>query len=136
MSTDAWILLVEDDDASQMLTRAVLETEGYEVRMAGRADEALELLKAGRPGLILMDIQLPGLDGLSLTRQLKADPATSSIPVVALTAHFMGGHREQALAAGCAGYISKPIDVRAFGSLIRAYMAQSEYTQPAQAPTA
>lgn len=129
MKTAAWILLVEDNEANKMLTLAVLEREGYEIRVASCAEEALEELKAGRPGLILMDIQLPGQDGLSLTQQLKADPATSPIPIVALTAHAMGGHRELALAAGCAGYISKPIDVNTFGSLVRGYMAQSQYTQ-------
>ena len=135
----AWILLVEDNEANVLLTLAVLEREGYEIRVAGCAEEALERLKAERPGLILMDIQLPGQDGLSLTRQLKADPATRSIPIVALTAHAMGGHRELAIAAGCAGYISKPIDVNTFGSLVRGYMAQSQYAktprEPASSPT-
>lgn len=132
MTMPAWILLIEDNEANQMLTLAVLEQEGYEIRVARSAEEALEHMNAGRPGLILMDIQLPGQDGLSLTRQLKADPATASIPIVALTAHAMGGHRELALAAGCDGYISKPIDVNTFGSLVHGYMAQSQYSRPAR----
>ena len=125
-----WILLVEDNQANQMLTCAVLERDGYEIRVAASAQEALDHLKDGHPRLILMDIQLPGQDGLSLTRQLKADPQTSSIPIVALTAHAMGGHRELALAAGCAGYISKPIDINTFGFLVHGYMAQSAYAHP------
>jgi len=74
------------------------------------------------PDLILMDIQLPGQDGLSFTRQLKADGSTASIPIVALTAHAMSGDRSVALGAGCAGYISKPIDTRTFGSMVRRYL--------------
>jgi CheY-like chemotaxis protein len=77
---------------------------------------------ARRPDLILMDVQMPGQDGLSLTRQLKADPATVTIPIVALTAHAMDGDRELALAAGCSGYISKPIDTRTFGDQVRAFL--------------
>lgn len=127
--TNAWILLVEDDEASTLLTLAVLDREGYEIRTARSAEEALERLAAGRPGLILLDLQLPGQDGISFARQLKADPGTSTIPIVALTAHALGGRREEALAAGCAGYISKPINVNTFGSLVRGYMAQSSYRQ-------
>jgi CheY-like chemotaxis protein len=130
VSVPAWILLVEDDNASQILTRAVLERDGYEIRVATCAEEVLEQLKGGRPGLILMDIQIPGQDGLSLSRQLKDDPVTRSIPIVALTAHTMNGKRELAFAAGCDGYISKPIDVNTFGSLVHGYMAQSQYTRP------
>jgi len=78
------------------------------------------------PDLILMDVQLPGQDGLSLTRQLKADPATASIPIVALTAHAMATDREQAIAAGCIGYISKPIETRTLGDLIRGFLAEAE----------
>jgi two-component system, cell cycle response regulator DivK len=131
-TTSAWILLVEDDKASTLLALAVLGREGYEIRVAISAEAALEQLKSGRPGLILLDIQLPGQDGLSFARQLKADPVTGTIPIVALTAHAMGGHREAALAAGCAGYISKPIDVNTFPALVRGYMAQSSYRQTPQ----
>jgi two-component system, cell cycle response regulator DivK len=130
--TSAWILLVDDDEASTLLTLAVLERDGYEIRVARSAEAALEQIATGRPGLILLDIQLPGQDGLSFARQLKADPATSTIPIVALTAHAMAGRREEAMAAGCAGYISKPIDVKTFGSLVRGYMAQSSYRQTPQ----
>ncbi len=116
------ILVVEDNEANQLLARAVLEMEGYSVEIAGSAPEAVEVLRTSVPDLILMDIQLPGQDGLSLTRQLKTDPTTSAIPVVALTAHAMTGDRELAIKAGCAGYISKPIETRTFGLQVRQFL--------------
>jgi two-component system cell cycle response regulator DivK len=85
------ILVVEDNEANQMLTRAVLELDGHEVRVAGSAPEAVELIRERAPELILMDLQLPGQDGLSFTRDLKSDAATAAITVVALTAHAMSG---------------------------------------------
>jgi CheY-like chemotaxis protein len=117
------ILVVEDNEANQLLARAVLEMEGYGVAIAGSAPEALEQLGMSTPDLILMDVQLPGQDGLSLTRQLKANPATSAIPVVALTAHAMTGDKDLALKAGCTGYISKPIDTRTFGLVVQQFLA-------------
>jgi two-component system, cell cycle response regulator DivK len=108
----AFILVVEDNPANQMLIQFTLESSGYHVEVAGAAREALAIIDHGMPDLILMDIQLPGQDGLSLTRQLKADPAMKAIPVVALTARAMIGDRELCLEAGCSGYISKPIDTR------------------------
>ena len=122
MSEQSLILVVEDNEANQLLVRAVLEMEGHRVSLAASAPEAIDQIRAARPDLILMDVQLPGQDGLSLTRDLKSDPATSAIPVVALTAHAMTGDRETALSAGCAGYISKPIDTRTFGPLVRQYL--------------
>ncbi len=124
------ILLVEDNEANQMLARAVLELDGFEVRVAGSADEARAELRAGTPSLILMDVQLPGQDGLSLTRELKADPATASIPVVALTAHAMSGDRALAVHAGCQGYIAKPIDTRTFGNEVRRHIAAASRSAP------
>ena len=126
MKGNAIILVVEDNEANQLLARAVLELEGFTVEVAGSAIEAREALRDGAPALILMDIQLPGEDGLSLTRTLKADPATAAIPVVALTAHAMTGDREVALEAGCAGYIAKPIDTRTFGFEVRQFLARAE----------
>jgi len=119
------ILVVEDNEANQMLVRAVLELEGYRVVLAGSASEVLERLQESWPDLILMDVQLPGEDGLSLTRRLKADPATAAIPVVALTAHAMTGDRELAMNAGCAGYISKPIDTRTFGLQVTQFLVDT-----------
>jgi CheY-like chemotaxis protein len=122
MKTSSLILVVDDNDAGQLLVRTVLQLEGFRVDCAGSSEEVLERLNASTPDLILMDVQLPGQDGLALTRQLRADPATATIPIVALTAHAMAGHREQALAAGCIGYIAKPIDTRTFGDQIRNFL--------------
>jgi len=119
------ILLVEDNETNQMLAMTVLQRDGYRVDVAGSSEEARERLEAARPDLILMDLQLPGLDGLSLTKRLKQDPATSSIPIVAMTAHAMLGDADQALAAGCIGYIAKPIDTRALADQVRQYLAAS-----------
>lgn len=119
MKMSSLILVVDDNEAGQLLVCTVLQLEGFRVDSAGSAEQVLERLNLRMPDLILMDVQLPGQDGLSLTRKLKADPATAAIPIVALTAHAMAADREQALAAGCAGYISKPIDTRTLGDQIR-----------------
>lgn len=116
------VLVVEDNEANQLLARAVLELEGFEVEIAGSAPEVQDAIRARTPDLILMDLQLPGEDGLSLTRRLKANADTCSIPVVALTAHAMLGDRELALEAGCAGYIAKPIDTRTLGVQVRQHL--------------
>ena len=108
----ALILVVEDNPANQMLIEAVLTGAGYTTAVVGSAPEALESIGDRRPDLILMDIQLPGMDGLSLTRRLKADPGTASIPVVALTAHALASDQQLSLDAGCVGYITKPFDTR------------------------
>ncbi|HET9410684.1 MAG TPA: response regulator [Candidatus Dormibacteraeota bacterium] len=120
--TSPLVLLVEDNETNQMLTMAVLMRDGYRVTAASTADEALSMMRSERPDIILMDLQLPGQDGLALTRTLKLDPATAAIPVVAMTAHVMMGDEAQALAAGCAGYIAKPIDTRTLADEIRRYL--------------
>jgi CheY-like chemotaxis protein len=106
------ILIVDDNPINLKLVRVLLKGEGYEVRTAEDAAEANAVLGEFQPRLILMDIQLPGVDGLELSRRLKADPATSGIMIVALTAYAMKGDEGRALAAGCDGYIAKPIDTR------------------------
>ena len=116
------ILLVEDNPANQLLAAAVLERDGFEVRIAESAQDALNAIAESRPDLVLMDIQLPEMDGLTLTRLLKANPATAAIPVVAMSAHAMVSDRDQALASGCAGFIPKPIDTRVFGEQLRGYL--------------
>ena len=126
MRSSGLILVVDDNEGGLLLASAVLQREGFRVDSAGSSEEVLERLSARAPDLILMDVQLPGQDGLSLTRQLKADPATASIPIVALTAHAMATDREQAIAAGCIGYISKPIETRTLGDLIRGFLAEAE----------
>jgi two-component system cell cycle response regulator len=117
------VLIVEDNPANQLLVSAVLEREGYRIELAASAVGARAVLDRSLPDLILMDVQLPGVDGLTFTRELKADPATAGIPVVALTALAMSGDRERALEAGCAGYISKPINTRTFAADVRGYLA-------------
>jgi len=117
------ILVVDDNPVNQRLTRVLLSGEGYDVRCAEDAAEAFAMLAEFRPRLILMDLQLPGLDGLEATRRLKADPATRGILVVALTAYAMRGDDEKARAAGCDGYLSKPIDTRRFPGVIASYLA-------------
>lgn len=120
MSAGRLVLVVEDIAVNLMLTEAVLAGAGYQVISAVTAADALERLGEQRPDAILMDIQLPGEDGLSLTRRLKADPATAGIPVIALTAHAMKGDAEEAAAAGCDAYISKPINTRTLAAQIAA----------------
>jgi CheY-like chemotaxis protein len=101
----------------------ILEAKGYQVRAAADAEEALALLETFRPRLILMDIQLPGMDGLELTRRLKAAPATRDIVILAVTAQAMKGDEERALAAGCDGYIAKPVDTRALPEVVARHLA-------------
>jgi CheY-like chemotaxis protein len=117
------ILVVEDNLANQMLVDAVLEGHGYHLRFASSASEALISIGAERPDLILMDIQLPGLDGLSLTRRLKADPATASIRIVAVTAHAMIGDRQLSLDAGCIGHITKPFDTKTLSEQVARFLS-------------
>lgn len=116
------ILLVEDNEANQMLVQVVLEGAGYEVEVAGTAAEARERVQAKTPALILMDVHLPGEDGLSLTRWLKFMHETASIPVVALTASGRLRDREAAMSAGCIGFISKPIDVLTFPGRVASFL--------------
>lgn len=107
----AKILLVEDNEMNRnMLTRR-LERKGYAVRAVADGDQAFAMIDEDRPDLILMDISLPGKDGHQITRELKADPATASIPVIALTAHAMNTDRDKALAAGCDEYDTKPVEL-------------------------
>ena len=113
------VLVVDDNPINLELAGYVLAADGWEVVTAGDALEALRCLEASHPDLILMDIQLPGMDGLALTRQIKADPATRHITVVAFTAYAMKGDEEIMRAAGCDGYLAKPIDVSRFATQVR-----------------
>jgi CheY-like chemotaxis protein len=108
------ILVIEDNPANMQLATDLLEAVGYVVLQASTAEAGLDLARREAPDLILMDIGLPGMDGLEATAILKGDPATAGIPVVAATAHAMIGDEEKAFAAGCDGYITKPIDTQAF----------------------
>lgn len=116
------ILIVDDNATNLKLARVLLAGEGYEVRTAVDAAEALTVLESFRPRLILMDLQMPGMDGLELTRHLKADPAMRGVIVLALTAYAMRGDEERARAAGCDGYLTKPIDTRTFPRVIAAHL--------------
>jgi two-component system, cell cycle response regulator DivK len=102
------VLLVEDEPNNRDLALKILRAAGYSVCWAGDGRTAIELARRERPGLILMDLSLPEMDGWEATRQLKAAPETSAVPVVAATAHAMVGDRERALAAGCDDYFTKP----------------------------
>jgi two-component system cell cycle response regulator DivK len=117
------ILIVDDNPVNLKLVRFLLESEGYEVQTAVDAEDALHALETFTPRLILMDIQLPGMDGLTLTRKLKADPRTQHIVIVALTAYAMKGDEDKALKAGCDGYVGKPIDTYALPALVTRYLS-------------
>ena len=112
------VLIVDDNPMNMKLVRVLLTGEGYQVRTAADALEALDILKEWRPLIILMDIQLPGIDGLELTRRLKADPGTEQIIIIGLTAYAMKGDEGRILAAGCDAYIAKPIDTRTLPDVI------------------
>jgi CheY-like chemotaxis protein len=116
------ILIVDDNAVNLKLVRVLLAKEGYETRTASDANEALSILQTFTPRLILMDIQLPGMDGLQLTKQLKSDERTKDIVIVALTAYAMKGDEEKSKAAGCDGYITKPIDTRTMPATVRAFL--------------
>jgi CheY-like chemotaxis protein len=116
------VLVVDDNSQNLKLVRVLLRTEGYDVRTAVDAEEALGELEAFTPRLILMDLQLPGMDGLELTRKLKADPARRDIAIIAVTAYAMKGDEEKARAAGCDGYVAKPIDIEALPRMVREHL--------------
>ena len=116
------ILIVDDNPVNLKLIRILLTGEGYDVHIAGDAEEALRVLQGLRPRIILMDIQLPGIDGLELTRQLKANPLTRDIRILGLTAYAMKGDEEKIIAAGGDGYIAKPIDTRTLPGVIARYL--------------
>ena len=116
------ILLVEDNASNRELAKLVLVGNGFEVDIAVDGDEGLHKARSRVYDLVLMDVELPGMDGLTLTRMLKADPKTAGVPIVALTANAMKGNEQEALAAGCSGYISKPIEVANFVQRISTYI--------------
>jgi CheY-like chemotaxis protein len=119
------ILVVDDNPANLRLLRLLLSGESYEVRTAEGAQEAIAILEDFRPRLILMDLQMPGLNGFELTRRLKGDASTRDIVIVALTAYAMKGDEERAREAGCDGYVAKPIDTRTLPALIAAHLARA-----------
>jgi signal transduction histidine kinase len=120
------ILLVEDNPMNRRVADVLLKSQGYVVYEARNGQEALELVKVQLPDLILMDLQLPGLDGFAVTRIIKEDAATKNIPVVALTAYAMRGDAERAIEAGCDGYVTKPIDPDHFAETVATYFRRQE----------
>ena len=130
----ARILVVEDNAANMKLATFLLESAGHEVLAATDAETAVALARAERPRLILMDIQLPGMDGLQATALLKKDESTRAIPVIALTALAMKGDEERIRAAGCDGYIAKPLAYKDFLATIANFTAATpERPEPARA---
>ena len=116
------ILVVDDNPLNLKLARLLLAVEGYQVRTAEHAAAALAVLETFHPRLILMDIQLPGMDGLEFTRRLRADPSLDDVVILAVTAYAMQADEQKALDAGCDGYIAKPLDTRSLPDLVRAYL--------------
>ena len=122
MSTNATILYVEDNLDNRTLVRRILTAEGYTLIEAANATQAMEILKTTRPDLILMDINMPDMDGYSLTTKIKETPRFESTPIIALTANVMRGDRERSLEAGCDGYIQKPIDIDKLSDQIERFL--------------
>jgi len=120
----AKILIVEDNPDNMLLTVMLLESVGHTVLSAVDAEAGLTMARGERPDLILMDIQLPGMDGLEATVLLKADPLTRAVPIIALTALAMKGDEERIRAAGCDGYIAKPIGIQDFLGNVTAHLAR------------
>lgn len=120
--TKETILIVDDTPTNLKLAKVLLELEGYDVQTASDADEALCILATVQPSLILMDVQLPGMDGLTLTKKIKDNPVYSNTIIIAVTAYAMKGDDQKAYAAGCDGYITKPIDVNVLPKLITQFI--------------
>lgn len=116
------VLIVEDNDLNMKLFRDLIEANGYRTMHTRDGMEVLDLVRANRPDLILMDIQLPEVSGLEVTQWLKNDPELASIPVIAVTAFAMKGDEEKILAGGCEAYLSKPISINAFIGTIRQFL--------------
>jgi len=116
------ILVVDDNPSNLKLFTYLLALPGYAVTTAASAEQALDVLSHLVPDLIIMDLQLPDVDGLTLTRQLKADPKMKGVPIVAVTASAMKGDEEKARAAGVDGYMSKPVEKRAFRAMVASYL--------------
>lgn len=125
MTDDVTILYVEDDPNNRMLIRRVLMAEDFRVVEAVNAADALRILETMRPDLILMDINMPDMDGYTLTARIKSIPGMERLPIIALTANVMRGDRERTLEAGCDGYIQKPIDVDALPRQVLAFLQEA-----------
>jgi CheY-like chemotaxis protein len=116
------ILVVEDNELNMKLVKGLIKIGKYRMLEAIDAESGIQLIREQRPDLVLMDIQLPGMDGLSATKIIKEDPSLKDIPIVALTSYAMQGDKEKTLEAGCTGYIAKPIDTRKFLETLAQYL--------------
>jgi len=125
MMSGEHILIVDDNPTNLKLVAYLMKANGYQVSTAMDAEAALARIQDQRPALILMDVQLPGIDGLELTRRLKADPVTRDIIIVAVTAYAMKGDLDKAVAAGCDDYVTKPIDTRALPETISLHLSRN-----------
>jgi two-component system cell cycle response regulator DivK len=125
------VLIVEDNPINLKLLRVLLAAENYEVRTANSSEDALAMLENFRPRLILTDIELPGIDGLSFTRRLKSNPATREIIVLAITAYAMAGDEQKALRAGCSAYVTKPVDTRILPATVKLHLQSKQAERPA-----
>jgi CheY-like chemotaxis protein len=128
------ILVIEDNPINMELVTDLLEAAGFHVFPAATGEQGLRAAEVFAPDLILMDLSLPGLDGLATTRALRQNPATSQLPIVALTAHAMKGDEAITLSAGCNGYLTKPIDTRTFVSHVSAYLTGTKEPHSANVP--
>lgn len=120
----AKVLVVEDNEMNMQLVEYLLEEGGFQILKATSGEDALQIANSDIPDLILMDIHLPGMDGLTVVREMKNAEKTKGIPILALTAHAMRGDKDRFLEAGCDGYISKPIDVKTFVSSIEKFIVK------------
>jgi CheY-like chemotaxis protein len=116
------ILVVDDNPLNLKLARLLLSMEGYQVRTAETAAAAVTVLETFHPRMILMDVQLPGMDGLELTQRLRADPSFDDVVILAVTAFAMAADEQRAKEAGCDGFVTKPLDTRSLPELVRAYL--------------
>jgi CheY-like chemotaxis protein len=120
------ILVIEDNELNMKLVKGLIKMGKFRMLEAIDAESGIQLIREQRPDLVLIDIQLPGMDGLSATKIIKADPELKDIPVVALTSYAMQGDEDKALAAGCTGYITKPIDTRNFLETVSQYLKHGD----------
>lgn len=123
--SDKNVMVVEDNEKNRKLVRVVLKAKGYNIIEAATGEEALNLLKNQKPDIILMDIQLPGIDGLTLIKQIKASVVTKDIPIIAVTAYAMKGDEQKILDTGCDAYVSKPINTQELPLIVEKYIKKT-----------
>ena len=123
--SDKNVMVVEDNEKNRKLMRVVLKAKGYNIIEASTGEEALNLLKNQKPDIILMDIQLPGIDGITLIKQIKGDITTKDIPIIAVTAYAMKGDEQKILETGCDAYVSKPINTQELPLIVEKYIKKS-----------